>query len=184
MKLNFTPSFRRFLGVLGIWLAVVAIAVGLDWYLFTLLQKTAVRLVEAKQKTATLGLKQSSLLKERDRLKEFDADIAKIESAFIDASNPLGFIETLEGLAKENSIVLKLDVPQKKDKTLSMRIEAVGGLQGVLAFVKKMEGLPHQVLFQDATFEKIKEAATGPTGKKVAPANKARLSGLIEFLAK
>ena len=127
-------------------------------------------------------------MKERERIKEFEPSLSRIEKAFADASNPLLFIESLEKLAKGNGIAIKLGIPEKRNQTLLMRLEVEGGLGGVLVFIGEAEFLPQQVIFRDVTFEILTgKILVQPNGSKKAappPVTRARAVGFIEFLAK
>ena len=186
--IKLTQNLKRLVATITLWLVVIIGVAGLDWYILALLQVKAARLVELKEATVKLELRRALLLKEREHLKELEPSLAKIEKAFVEASNPLLFIESLEKLAKGNGVTIKLDIPQKKDHTLSMRLSSEGRPQNVLAFMGEVEFLPAQVIFRDIALEILTETIpVQPAGSKKAappPVKQARAVGFIEFLAK
>lgn len=188
MNIKLTPHLRSLLVSGAIALIVVLVAIGLDWYLFTLIQGRAAMLVGSKEATVALELKQAALLKERDRAKELGPSITQVESAFVNAGDPLRFIESLENLAKLDAVTIKLGLPQKKDFTLTMRLEAEGRPQDILVFMHSVESLPEQVIFENVTYEKLTEKtilpSPSPKGKTATPVSQARIDSSIEFLAK
>ncbi|MFY9461912.1 MAG: hypothetical protein WAP51_01785 [Candidatus Sungiibacteriota bacterium] len=188
MKIKLTPNLKRLIAAITLWLVVIIVAGGLDWYIFTLLRGKAARLVELKEATVKLELRRALLLKEQEHIKELEPSLSRVENIFVDASNPILFIQSLEKLARGNGVAIKLGIPEKRDRVLSMRLEAGGGLGGVLAFITEVEFLPEQVIFRNTSFEILTvKIPVQPAGSKKAPpppVEQARAVGSIEFLAK
>lgn len=189
MTINLNPHLQRLI-VVSVTSLVIGLAVaGLDWYLAALIQKQASELTLAKSAAYRLELKQKALVKERERVKELEPRIAEVERAFVNATEPLLFIESLENLARRDGVMIKLGLPQKKNYTLTMRLEAEGFSRDVLAFAAAVESMPEQVVFADVTFEQLTEklsalpaVAKGQTPR--AGGRVVRLAAAIEFLAK
>ena len=103
MKKKLTPNLKRLIAAITLWLVVIIVAAGLDWYILALLQGKAARLVALKEATVKLELRRALLLKEREQIKELEPSLSRVESVFVDASNPILFIQSLEKLLITNN---------------------------------------------------------------------------------
>lgn len=179
--MNFFSSHmkQRFFASLLIAIVLVSGISAADVYLFMRIRRASEILTTAKVAIRGLEAKRSSLILTRDRLRDFSSDVAILESAFVDASNPLSLIETLERAARSRGVLLKLSLPQKRQKTFSLRLDAEGRFSGLLLFVRALEELPFQAIIEDFSFEVLSREIVSQDS--TSPAH---FVGVIEVLAK
>lgn len=177
--MKFTPSssLQRFFIALGLACAVVVGVSFGDAYLLQRIQKEAARLTVAKVSIRGLEAKRNSLINERDWLREHAGDVAVLENAFVDAKNPLPFIETIEKTAKAHGVSLKLSLPEKRGDILIIRIESESSAAGLLSFLHAIEQLPYQAIVKEFSFESLGAAGSGGESKA------SRLVATVEVLA-
>lgn len=175
VKFTISRALSRFLATSLIWAAALGIIIFLDWYFVARLDRGAASLNQSKSTIATLEDKRASLLRERAELVKIDDKLARIDKIFVDSSEPLSFIEKLEKLARSKGLSLKLGLPQKRERSLSMRIEVEGKFSELTPFVKNVESFTEQTLFEDFSIERF-----SGKGKEV----RGRVVANIEVLAK
>lgn len=175
-KFSAISPFQRFLVALGAAVVVFAGVVSLDAYLFRIIQREAFLLIEAKAGIRGLEVRRDSLARERDWMRDHKDDISILERAFVDAANPLEFIETIEGAARSRGASLKLALPQKRGSVLAVGFTAEAGGDRLLSFLGAVENLSYQAVVRDFTFETL-----GTLDSKIG-STPARLVATIEVL--
>ena len=175
VKFTISHALSRFLITSLLWAAALGIIIFLDWYFVARLDRSAALLSQSKNTIATLEEKRASLLRERAGLIKIEDKLARIDKIFVDSSEPLSFIEKLEKLARSRNLSLELGLPQKREHSLSMRIEVEGQFSELAPFVKSVESFTEQTLFEDFSIERF-----SGKGKEV----RGRIVANIEVLAK
>lgn len=155
IKITISPALTRFLIAFFIWASSIGVITFLDLYFITLLDRSAASFGEAKRMIATLEEKRAVLIRERTQLVRAEDKLAKIDKAFVDLSDPLPFVEKLEKFARAKGISLKLGLPQKREKSLAMGIEAEGQFADLISFIKSVETLSERAVFEDFLFERF-----------------------------
>ncbi len=155
IKITISPALTRLLITFFIWASFIGVITFLDLYFITLLDRNAASFGEAKRTIATLEQKRTVLVHERTQLVRAEGKLAKIDKIFVDLSDPLPFVEKLEKLSRAKGVSLKLGLPQKREKSLAMSIEAEGQFADISSFIKSVETLSEQAIFEDFSFERF-----------------------------
>lgn len=102
----------------------------------------------------------------QDNYKNYEPTFRKIDQLFIDANNPLGFIEFLEASANDHDIDLDINLIQKVQQEVlegisftPFQISTKGVFSGTLEFLEKLEKGPYLLSIQNLKMEKLNESA-------------------------
>jgi len=80
---------------------------------------------------------------------DYELNFEKIDHLFVDAKNPVNFIEFLEKSAQSSLVSLQISSPSiEADKSAGFQLSLYGGFQQTLAFLKKIESGPYLVEIQ------------------------------------
>ena len=155
IKITISPALTRLLITFFIWASSIGLITFIDLYFIALIDQGAASFGESKRIIATMEEKRAVLIRERTELVRAEDKLAEIDKIFVDLSDPLPFVEKLEKLARAKGVSLKLGLPQKREKSLAMRIEAEGQFSALISFIKSVETLSEQAVFEDFSFDRF-----------------------------
>ncbi len=146
-------------------LALLAVGISVWVYVFvaTAVQNADASLQEIGSRIATLEEDRRRVRILEKVMEERKADFARINSFFVSRERPIGFIEEVEGLAKQtnNAIALAIEEQTAKSPELSFRITVDGSEQNVSRYLKLFELLPYALRVDDMVFQRLSGSEAG-----------------------
>ncbi|MEK7585478.1 MAG: hypothetical protein AAB455_03130 [Patescibacteria group bacterium] len=73
------------------------------------------------------------------------ADIARLNTSFVNSETLIKFIETLEATARESGVTMTLGEPTVGKTSLAVGLKARGSFRDLYRFVLRLENLPYQL---------------------------------------
>lgn len=95
-------------------------------------------------------------------LEDLDPDLTRINNSIVAAGADIGFIESLETLAKENGIEITINSLSLEDdikfittgvNILNIKAETSGGWKGTYKFISQLESLPVKIRIKSFSLE-------------------------------
>ena len=128
--------------IVAVWVVVIVPAIGR-------LQQTVQAIADAQTTQSSSVQATANLISALQRKNELTKDVATMNEAFVDQSNPIVFVSRFEELADEYDVTLDLDIEQPTSGTAetlvapaSLGIRAFGSWANVLGFVNAIYAEP------------------------------------------
>lgn len=143
-----TTSRKTILIGFGIAMAVfIALVI---YPLFSGIQRESNNFIFQMEELAELEKKIQNLNDFQASYKEYQANFKKIEELFINSSEPVNFIEFLEGEARNADLDIKIlpFAPEKEGKpwpSMNFRLSTRGAFPGFLKFIERLESSSYLV---------------------------------------
>lgn len=130
------------------------------WPLFKEIEQSSKSLALQKKSAVNLELQLEEAKKFKQKYESYRPAFQKIDSMFIDSSNPVKFIEFLENTAQNQNIKLQISAPlfsKEKDLTFAnLQLSASGDFSGIIKFIKEIEAGPYLIQTQNLNIENRK----------------------------
>lgn len=114
----------------------------------------------AKSRAAALDMERKEARAMSILFEERREAIERFSKFFVNYREPVGFIETLEDLARKTGVILAIDLalgaPGANELPLRLNIE--GSERNVLRYLRLLELLPYQILVEDIGFQSVLSA--------------------------
>ena len=138
------------------------------WWFFSTVVNARTSLENLRSKISAQEEDKISIRREGRLLEEKKEDIDRIRNFLVEREQPVGFIESLEDLARKtkNTIVMDLDEKQSSiGKNLVFRLTVEGKEESVLKYLELLELLPYQIYLTEVSFQKLPGARGGVTSR-------------------
>lgn len=139
---------------------ILVISVFVIYPLFSEIQKSSQNIIEEKKRLVSLEVQAESLEKFKDSGQDFDQNIEKIDSLFVNGEMPLDFINFLEKIKKDYKLSLKISIgvikKEEKDiwSSITFNINAIGNYDKFMKFLEKIETGPYLTRISDLNLSK------------------------------
>jgi len=159
MKSNKNKKIYIILSVFGI--ISLLLAIFLIWPLFKEISDKSADLILTKSNIADLDSQISEVEKFKKNYQEYKPNFDKIDRLFIDANNPVEFIEFLENSATQLQVTSQISLSQvtvAPQPFVTVRVSSKGSFSGVSNFVKKVETGPYLVEIQSLNIQNSQDS--------------------------
>jgi hypothetical protein len=130
------------------------------WPLFREVKKSSESLSLQIKDAITLERQLQEAEKFQQKYESYQPGFQKIESMFVDSSNPVTFIEFLENIAQNKNIKLQISAPlfsiEKGLTFANLQLFASGSFSGIIKFIKEIELGPYLIQTQNLSLESRK----------------------------
>ena len=174
--------------ILGaIFLAIsLLLVVFLIWPAVQKIQQSSAEIFSDRVAIASLGKDVGALDNFKKQYDIYKPNLAKVDQLFIDAQNPVSFIEFLEKIAKDSNLEIDVRLFDGKDAIKAMpaavfSIVAKGDFLNIVSFAQKMENGPYLINITNMT---IAKSIQPNVIEKKAPIAKAEAHFLISVATK
>ena len=143
-------SISRKIILIGFLVAIVLFIVLVIYPLFTAIQEESVDFASQRAELAKLEMKTESLRNFQKSFQTYQPDFDKIEELFIDASEPVDFIDFLEKEADKFDLSLEI-LPlafQPDDEpwpSMNFKLSFEGNFSAFLNFIERLESAPYLI---------------------------------------
>ena len=117
-----------------------------------------------KSGAVSIDLQNKELDNFKKNNKEYKPNLEKIDALFVEAKNPIDFIEFLEKIAFDSGVISDINlVPTPKNastagvSTAFFQIYAKGGFLNILKFSERLETGPYLAKVSNVTIKKLEE---------------------------
>lgn len=139
------------------------IIVFLIYPLFQEIKKESEELLLVTREQSLFAQRKEDIKRIRGILQEHKGDFEKMESLFINAEEPLSFINFLEEQALSSGVSFKISSLglEKKETpwpSFYLKIETTGPFTNFLRFLERIESAPYLIKIVDLNISRLKEA--------------------------
>lgn len=167
MKISKLKPFRTTKLVFWLSLAGAIVALGLYVYLFYTVQKIGQHTAALTAETRTLEAEESEVGKLKKDLAANQARQPILVSYFIDASDPVPFLETIEGYGRATNVTVKFDTVDIKraPNQLAVTLTSDGNFADLYRFMALVESAPYEFAITNADIRSVIPAGLTPAQK-------------------
>ncbi len=128
--------------------------------IFSDIRLSSKRILHQRAQMQNMELEDRQLTIFKEKYKEYQSNLLKIDKLLVDANNPIDFITFLESVARDINILteIKLLATQAKNvpkwPTLTFQILANGSFSNIMAFSQKLETGPYLIKVQRLSITK------------------------------
>lgn len=143
-------TLKRMYSIIAVF-AVAAAALGafLIYPLFTQIKSVSADILQKRGEIANAGVQNKELDAFREKFKDYEPNLQKMDALFIDAKDPLDFITFLEKVAEGSGVGISITLLSSQEKitglwpSLAFQISATGKYAGMLDFFEQLEVGPY-----------------------------------------
>lgn len=164
--MRFTP-LQKFVFTVSLAIVGVGLLAWFFWWTVRTVDSVRLEIAEINSRIASREEQRKSVLAFARLVEGRPHDFERIVGHLIDPSNPVTFIEALEGLAKKTQNKIKLDVGSAtiSEGELIFNVAVEGTKQNVFKYLKLVELLPYELTIEGFDFNasgtRTQSAGTG-----------------------
>jgi len=149
MELTLSYNQKRLISSLVIFLIAIGLFIGLIIYpLISSIRSASGKYLANQNILAGLERREFFTKEMEEEYQKNQADLAKIEEAFLDSEKTVGFISTLEVIAEETGNVFEIKTaksssPDEEEPFFVLQISLWGDFLSLLKFVASLENSPY-----------------------------------------
>ena len=125
------------------------------------------RLAEVESKIASLEEERRRARASEFIFEERELSLKRLESFFIPSEKPVGFIESLEELARltGNELSLDLVTGEPREGLFSFRITVEGTAESSSRYLALLELMPHEIIVEELSLQRFAGTPSGSAEK-------------------
>ncbi len=157
-----TPNRAYIILLSGISVAIIVLCV-LLYLVLGAIQQGSLDVAAEKQEVVSMQLQDKQVSDFKAKYQGYKENLDKAGQLFVDAENPVDFIQFLEGVAVNTNVNADITVGGAKtldaaQKPITFQIDITGSFRGILQFSQQLEMSPYLVNVTNVTIRKIEKS--------------------------
>ena len=157
--------FRKLVFTILSYIFAVAVFSGAYLWMFWRIGELKILINEDRAKISFLEEERKTVRRIDSLLSERGADVTRVKNFFVEPEMVVEFIESMEALAKNagNKISIDFDEQKSAGENYHFRFTVDGASESVIGYLRALELYPAEIRIQDLVFQRLIQAAGGPT---------------------